>query len=220
MKDAVIKCTAVWIAWGNEKGKQRPLLPGCRRRYPKFSTRGNWRRVPFKGILLIPFIRWWEDCVLPWILRMPHYFWNEKKRRSSCGWRKQDYAKAIRIMFPLQKRHRITISNLSMIHRRLSAVRTAMTELRLQAFLVTEMAHVRYLTVSPAPAGYVWLLRKKQFLITDRRYKSQAPQEVDGFIIIIAMQRLFPLITENRWFLNTRVSGSRVSTWRCQIWRI
>ncbi len=99
-------------------------------------------------------------------------------------------------MFPLQKRHRITISNLSMIHRRLTAVRTAMTELRLQAFLVTEMAHVRYLTGFSGSSGLCVITPEKQFFITDRRYKSQASQEVDGFTIIIAKQRLFPLITE------------------------
>jgi Xaa-Pro aminopeptidase len=83
-----------------------------------------------------------------------------------------------------------------MIHRRLTAVRTAMAELRLQAFLVTEMAHVRYLTGFSGSSGLCVITPEKQFLITDRRYKSQAPLEVDGFTIIIAKLRLFPLIIE------------------------
>jgi Xaa-Pro aminopeptidase len=83
-----------------------------------------------------------------------------------------------------------------MIHRRLTAVRTAMTELRLQAFLVTEMAHVRYLTGFSGSSGLCVITLEKQFFITDRRYKTQAPQEVAGFTIIIAKQRLFSLIAE------------------------
>jgi Xaa-Pro aminopeptidase len=83
-----------------------------------------------------------------------------------------------------------------MIQRRLTAVRTAMAELRLQAFLVTEMTHIRYLTNFSGSSGLCVITPKKQFFITDRRYKSQAPLEVDGFTIVIVKQRLFPLIAE------------------------
>ena len=37
-----------------------------------------------------------------------------------------------------------------------------------------------------------------QFFITDRRYKSQAPEEVHGFKIIIAKQALYPALAEHK----------------------
>jgi Xaa-Pro aminopeptidase len=83
-----------------------------------------------------------------------------------------------------------------MIHRRLAAIRTLMIKSRLQALLVTEMAHVRYLTGFSGSSGLCVITPEKQFFITDRRYESQAPLEVDGFTIIVAKQHLFPLITE------------------------
>ena len=54
-----------------------------------------------------------------------------------------------------------------MIHRRLAAVRTMMWELRLQAFLVTEMAHVRYMTGFSGSSGLCVITPEKQFFITD-----------------------------------------------------
>jgi len=83
-----------------------------------------------------------------------------------------------------------------MIQRRLYAIRTAMTKYRLQALLVTEMTHVRYLTGFTGSSGLCVITPEKQFFITDRRYEIQAPQEIDGFNIIIAKQHLFPLIAE------------------------
>ena len=106
--------------------------------------------------------------------------------------------KVIRITSPLQKRHRITISDSLMIHKRLKAVRALMTPLRLQSMLVTELAHVRYLTGFSGSSGLCLITPTKQFFITDRRYKSQAPQEVNGFKIIIAKQNLFPLLAERK----------------------
>jgi Xaa-Pro aminopeptidase len=83
-----------------------------------------------------------------------------------------------------------------MTHQRLAALRLAMSAHRLQVLLVTEMAHVRYLTGFSGSNGICILTPQKQFFITDRRYQSQAPQEVVGCTIIIAKQNLFPLIAE------------------------
>ena len=85
-----------------------------------------------------------------------------------------------------------------MIRQRLKAVRVLMTNFRLQSMLVTELAHVRYLTGFSGSSGICLITPTKQFLITDRRYKSQAPQEVNGFKIIIAKQNLFPLLAERK----------------------
>lgn len=85
-----------------------------------------------------------------------------------------------------------------MIRQRLKAVRVLMTSLRLQSMLVTELAHVRYLTGFSGSCGLCLITQTRQFFITDRRYKSQAPQEVLGFKIIIAKQNLFPLLAERK----------------------
>jgi Xaa-Pro aminopeptidase len=85
-----------------------------------------------------------------------------------------------------------------MIHQRLNAVRVLMTTLRLQSILVTELAHVRYLTRFSGSCGLCLITPTKQFFITDRRYRSQAPHEVNGFKIIIAKQNLFPVLAERK----------------------
>jgi len=73
-----------------------------------------------------------------------------------------------------------------------------MTSLRLQSLLVTELEHVRYLTGFSGSSGLCLITHTKQFFITDRRYKSQAPQEISCFNIIIAKQNLFPLLAERK----------------------
>ena len=85
-----------------------------------------------------------------------------------------------------------------MIHQKLKAVRVLMTALRVQSLLVTELEHVRYLTGFSGSSGLCLVTPTRQFFITDRRYKSQAPQEVNGFKIIIAKQTLFPLLAERK----------------------
>jgi Xaa-Pro aminopeptidase len=73
-----------------------------------------------------------------------------------------------------------------------------MTSLRLQSLLVTEMAHVRYLTGFSGSSGLCLVTPTEQFFITDRRYKSQAPLEIQGFKIVIAKQNLFPVLLEKK----------------------
>ena len=75
-------------------------------------------------------------------------------------------------------------------------MRVLMATLRLQSMLVTELEHVRYLTGFSGSCGLSLNTPTDQFFLTDRRYKSQAPQEVKGFKIIIAKQTLFPLLAE------------------------
>ena len=82
-----------------------------------------------------------------------------------------------------------------------------MTKLRLDSMLVTELAHVRYLTGFSGSSGLCLVTPAEQFFITDRRYKSQAPEEVRGFKIIVAKQNLFPLIAEKRLLPTTSRIG-------------
>lgn len=97
-----------------------------------------------------------------------------------------------------QKRHRITTSNSQLLQQRLEAVRESMSRLRLQALLITELSHIRYLTGFSGSNGLCLIIPQKQFFITDRRYESQALQEVDDFITIIAKESLFRTLGAKR----------------------
>jgi Xaa-Pro aminopeptidase len=93
-----------------------------------------------------------------------------------------------------------------MIHQRLKAVRVLMAAQRLQSMIVTEMAHVRYLTGFTGSCGLCLITPAQQFFITDRRYKSQALLEVESFKIFIAKQNLFPVLVEKKMI----PTGSRI----------
>lgn len=100
------------------------------------------------------------------------------------------------MIFLLRKRRRITISNFSMMPQRLTAIRSAMSERRLEALLVHEPAHVRYVTGFTGSNGICILTPQEQFFITDRRYQTQAPQEVHDFEIFVASHNLYAIIKE------------------------
>jgi Xaa-Pro aminopeptidase len=86
-----------------------------------------------------------------------------------------------------------------MIHHRLTQLRDMMTKHRLHAILVTELEHVRYLTGFTGSNGLCVVTPSDQLFITDRRYKIQAPLEVQGFKICIVKQSLYPLLAERNF---------------------
>ncbi|MFZ1977944.1 MAG: Xaa-Pro peptidase family protein [Bacteroidota bacterium] len=85
-----------------------------------------------------------------------------------------------------------------MIRTRLNAVRRFMQILRLDAFIVTDLSHVFYLTGFTGSSGLCVITPQKQFFVTDNRYKAQAPLEVHGFQIVIAPLNLFQTIADKR----------------------
>ena len=99
---------------------------------------------------------------------------------------------------PSQKRHQITTSSPPMIHQRLAAVRASMATQQLRALLVTELSHVRYLTGFSGSNGICLFTSVENFFLTDNRYKSQAPQEIKNFTIIIAKESLFRTLAERK----------------------
>jgi len=60
------------------------------------------------------------------------------------------------------------------------------------------MAHVRYLTGFSGSSGLCVITPTKQFFVTDRRYETQASQEVDNFNLIIAKHELIPFLAEKK----------------------
>ncbi len=85
-----------------------------------------------------------------------------------------------------------------MIRSRLNAVRRFMQISRLDAFIVSDPAHVFYLTGFSGSSGLCVITPHRQFFITDNRYKAQAPLEVRGYRIVIAPLNLFQTIADRR----------------------
>lgn len=69
---------------------------------------------------------------------------------------------------------------------------------RLDAFLVTDLVHVRYLTGFSGSHGACLILPTTQYFFTDKRYKEQAPQEVQNFRIVIAPEQIVRTIAEKK----------------------
>lgn len=78
-----------------------------------------------------------------------------------------------------------TMMTLPLHSSRLSEIREVMTGKKLDAFLVTDMTNVRYLTGFTGSSGYLFITGKGNILVTDFRYKDQSAQEVKGWDILI-----------------------------------
>jgi len=72
---------------------------------------------------------------------------------------------------------------------RLAGLVKATAELGADAFLVTNLHNVSYLTGFTGSSGFVLVTAKKAVFITDFRYKSQSAEEVQGFEIVIQKGR-------------------------------
>lgn len=74
-----------------------------------------------------------------------------------------------------------TPGRLKSLRRRLRAV---------DAFLVTDMQNVRWLTGFTGSAGYVLITRNENFLVTDFRYEEQSRREVEGWEVVIEKREM------------------------------
>ncbi|MCI0706367.1 MAG: Xaa-Pro peptidase family protein [Ignavibacteriae bacterium] len=74
---------------------------------------------------------------------------------------------------------------------RLDALRRKLSTARLDAFLVTFLPHVRYLSGFSGSNGICIITRSNQVFLTDGRYREQVKDEVRGFRIVVASESLF-----------------------------
>ncbi len=81
---------------------------------------------------------------------------------------------------------------------RLEAVRTKIHAARLDAFLVTFLPHVRYLTDFSGSSGLCVLFPDRQYFVSDGRYKAQSADEVGGFRIVIGSGGMFEEIKKKK----------------------
>ena len=77
---------------------------------------------------------------------------------------------------------------------RLAKMRESFKKKGVDAFLVTDIHNVRYLTGFSGSSGFLFITKRKNILITDFRYKEQARREVQGWDIIIEKRDLIKTI--------------------------
>jgi Xaa-Pro aminopeptidase len=77
---------------------------------------------------------------------------------------------------------------------------------RLHVMLVTEMAHIRYLSGFSGSYGICAISADKQVLITDYRYKDQVKEEVEEYKIVISKRDLLSTLIDKKIFpLHTNI---------------
>ena len=72
---------------------------------------------------------------------------------------------------------------------RLSGLRQAMSDAGADAFLVTNLQNVSYLTGFTGSSGFVLVTSRKTYFMTDSRYETQSAEEVKGFEVVIHRAR-------------------------------
>lgn len=82
--------------------------------------------------------------------------------------------------------------------RRLEAVRKKIHGARLDAFLVTFLPHVRYLSGFSGSNGLCVVLPERQYFLSDVRYKTQSSEEIKEFRIFITKTGLFEELKKRR----------------------
>lgn len=78
----------------------------------------------------------------------------------------------------------------------LEQLRAYLNAHRLDAFLVTDLVHVRYLTGFSGSHAACLIFPTTQYFFTDKRYKEQVRQEVENFRVIIAPEQIVRTIAE------------------------
>jgi Xaa-Pro aminopeptidase len=79
--------------------------------------------------------------------------------------------------------------------RRLAAVRREMTRRGVDAFLLTDLRNIRYLTGFTGSSGMALLTTRRAILVTDFRYRTQVGAEVGGFEFIELKGATEPFLT-------------------------
>ncbi len=85
-----------------------------------------------------------------------------------------------------------------MVERRLHEVRRKLSASGLDALLVSHLPHVRYLTGFSGSNGLCVITPKKQFFLTDRRYRDQSKAEVERFDIFVTKIGLIEEVGKRR----------------------
>ena len=98
-------------------------------------------------------------------------------------------------------------------------LRSVFDELRIDAFLVTVSAHLRYVSNFSGSHGVGIVTRNAAYLVTDGRYSTHVKQEVHDWKVLIAAESLFDKIQrlgllKNGWRVGFDGNGVSYSTYR------
>jgi Xaa-Pro aminopeptidase len=96
---------------------------------------------------------------------------------------------------------------------RLEKVKSLLDELNLDAFLITHVPNVRYLTGFSGSAASLLITKEKNYFFSDFRYKEQSFQQVKGFEIIINYNGTseFKTIVQDAGFKKIGFESSRMT---------
>jgi len=90
---------------------------------------------------------------------------------------------------------------------RVARLRTLLAEQRLDAFIVTSLTHLRYLTGFTGTNGLGVVSRRDVFLLTDSRYRAQAAQEVRSARRICTQRPLLEAMAEHHCLAYCKRAG-------------
>lgn len=90
---------------------------------------------------------------------------------------------------------------------RIERVITALAKERIDAFLVTKAANVRYLSGYQGDDAALFITNKKRFFITDSRYELQARRDTEGFAVKIMKGSLSETVADLTHKLKVRRLG-------------
>src|SRR5438552_16458872 len=68
---------------------------------------------------------------------------------------------------------------------RIEKIKLLLNERSLDAFYITHLPNIRYLTNFSGSAGAILITKNSDYFLTDFRYKNQSAKEVNGFEIFI-----------------------------------
>jgi Xaa-Pro aminopeptidase len=71
---------------------------------------------------------------------------------------------------------------------RIEKIKQILDELKLDAFYITHIPNIRYITGFSGSSAYVIITKNKDYFLTDFRYKEQSSKQVKGFEIVVNYQ--------------------------------
>ena len=81
---------------------------------------------------------------------------------------------------------------------RIDSLRRNFDELKIDAFLITFLPHLHYITGFSGSNGIALVTRNNLYLVTDARYTTQVKEEVKGWKIVIAKNDIIEEFSKRR----------------------
>jgi len=91
-----------------------------------------------------------------------------------------------------------------MSNNRIDKIREYLTELNLDAFYITHIPNIRYLSGFSGSSAYIIITKDKNYFFTDFRYQSQSHEQVKGFEIAVNFS---PVVNIKEIMLNEKFSN-------------